>query len=69
MKKVREIEYTGKNLNDVFALPCVMAIIKVEGQPMLSLNRRITISQYLADPGDTLIEYENGKWFIQKGKS
>lgn len=69
MKKVREIEFTGKNLNDVFALPCVMAIIKVEGQPMLSLDHRRTVGEYLVDPGDTLVEYENGKWRIKKGKT
>lgn len=69
MKKVREIEFTGKNLNDVFALPCVVAIVKVEGQPMLSLNHRTAIAEYLADPGDTLVEYENGKWWIKKGKT
>ena len=68
MKKVREIEFTGKNLNDVFALPCVVSIVKVEDQPMLILNQRRTIGDYLADPGDTLVEYENGKWWIKKGK-
>lgn len=69
MKKVREIEFTGKNLNDVFALPCVLAIIKIEDQPMLILDHRMTVGEYLADPGDTLVEYENGKWWIKKGKT
>ena len=68
MKKVREIEFTGKNLNDVFALPYVVAIVKVEDQPMLILNQRKVIAEYLVDPGDTLVEYENGKWWIKKGK-
>ena len=69
MKKVREIEFTGKNLNDVFALPCVVAIVKVEDQPMLILNQRKVIAEYLVDPGDTLVEYENGKCRIKKGKT
>jgi hypothetical protein len=47
----------------------VTAIIKIEGQPMLSLNHRTALAEYLADPGDTLVEYENGKWWIKKGKT
>jgi hypothetical protein len=61
MKIIRKIEFTGKNLNDVFALPYVVAIVKVEDQPMLILNQRKVIAEYLVDPGDTLVEYENGK--------
>ena len=68
MKIIRKIEFTVKNLNDVFALPCVLAIFKIEDQPMLILNHRMAIGEYLADPGDTLEEYENGKWWIKKEK-
>ena len=41
MKEVRRIKFTGKNLNDVFALPCVHKIIKIIDTPQLVLETRV----------------------------
>ncbi len=67
-KIVRKIEFTGKNLNDVFKLPCVKSILKVEGEPMLALYTRMCETTYLASPGDTLVEYDDGKWCVENGE-
>ena len=66
MKIVRKIEFTGKNLNDVFQLPCVTNIIKIENEPWLVLNVKMMLYYHIATIGDTLVEYDNGMWDIQK---
>lgn len=68
IKEVRRIKFTGKNLNDVFALPCVRKIIKIVNQPQLIINSYILlkISSNVANIGDELVEYENGQWEIIK---
>lgn len=62
-----KIQFTGKNLNDVFGLPCVKAILKVDGKPVLVLWNYMMISSLrcIAEIGDTLIQYDNGKWEVQ----
>ena len=47
MKEVRRIKFTGKNLNDIFFLPCVSKIYKKDGKPMegslgKALNSKVT---------------------------
>ena len=67
MKEVRRIKFTGKNLNDVFALPCVKKIIKIFKQPQLVINQFMLVGNPLenvAQIGDELVEYENGQWEI-----
>ena len=64
MKEVRRIKFTGKNLNDVFALPCVSKIVKVKGQPRLEIDETTVID--IASIGDDLVEYDNGEWDIIK---
>ena len=69
MKELRRIEFTGKNLNDVFGLPCLRAILKVEGEPLLSLIPRMMKDVYLANPGDTIVEYDDGTWAVEIGEA
>ena len=64
-KIVRKIEFTGKNLNDVFKLPCVKAILKVEGQPMLILYPSKTYGHSFVNPGDTLLQYTDKMWDVE----
>ena len=66
MKIQRIINYTGKNLNDVFALPCVKGIIKVNNAPYLVLWRDMAHGDNcVARPGDDLVQYTNGKWSVE----
>ena len=67
MKIKRLIKYTGKNLNDVFPLPCVKAIIKSGDEPILVLWPDKTIGmERTCSKGQTLVQYENGQWFVDK---
>jgi hypothetical protein len=67
MKEVRRIKFTGKNLNDVFALPCVKKIIKIVNKPQLVIDPFMLVGNPLLDAthiGDELVEYDNGQWEI-----
>lgn len=67
MKEVRRVKFTGKNLNDVFALPCVRKILKIVNKPQLVINPFLMVGNPLMDVariGDELVEYENGQWEI-----
>ena len=67
MKEVRRIKFTGKNLNDVFTLPCVADIKKVLGMPLLSVYPIMLLcpsSARLVRPGNELVEYDNGLWKV-----
>lgn len=67
MKEVRRIKFTGKNLNDVFTLPCVLGINKVLSHPVLIINPIMLVcpsSARLVRSGNELVEYEDGKWEI-----
>lgn len=67
MKINRLIKFTGKNLNDVFGLPCVKAIIKSGDEPILVLWPDKTMGvERTVIKGDLLIQYENGKWFVDR---
>lgn len=66
MKIVRKIEFTGKNLNDVFKLPCVNCIIKIDAVPWLVLDNRKMATTNMCQPGDTLVQYTDGTWDIEK---
>ena len=67
MKIIRQIEFTGKNLNDIFNLPCVQSILKstYDLEPIVMLWEDYTLDcSYDKEVciGDTLVEYDNGKW-------
>lgn len=65
MNEVRKIKYTGKNLDDVFHLPCVISIRKYNGQPYLILDRHMIWGfDNIVPPGSELIELTNGEWEI-----
>ena len=64
----RKIFFTGKNLNDVFKLPCVKLVMKTDkAEPVLILYpQKVNRSQKLiAFKGDTIIQYEDGSWEVQ----
>lgn len=65
MKIRRKIQFTGKNLYDVFSLPCVKAIIKTgDATPVLILWPHCTHGIYVAPIGTTLTQFEDGHWEV-----
>ena len=68
MKKiVRTIIFTGKNLNDVFRLSCVKAIIKTDkAEPVLVLHRKKVTGPCVAPPHTVLRQYDDGTWQTEK---
>ena len=67
MKEVRRIKFTGKNLNDVFALPCVKKIVKIINEPQLIIYYFMLADKSKTEVvriGDELVEYEDGRWEI-----
>lgn len=69
-KVIRKIEFTGKNLNDIFYLPCVESIAKIRGHQFVMLFITMTNApgQSVAGIGDFIVEYDNGKWGVEMGK-
>lgn len=66
MKVLRQITYTGKNLDYMFLLPCVKAVLKVHAEPFLILWRdMVSGDNKVARPGDNLVQYSNGKWSVE----
>ena len=71
MKEVRRIKFTGKNLNDVFALPCVRKIIKIINTPRLVIYSDMLVGNPLMDVatiGSEIVEYDDGRWKIEPPK-
>lgn len=68
MQLIKRIEFTGKNLNDMFSLPCVKAIMKVNDNPVLILFRdSVAFRAYnTVEIGNILIQYDNGIWEVLK---
>lgn len=61
------IKFTGKNLNDVFSLPCVNCIIKLDEKPVVVLSPVFPPErQRFCEIGDTLVEYDNGCWDVER---
>ena len=79
----QRIQVTGKNLNELFVLPCVFQIQKgfimgEQGDPIPSQNiEDCTIgivhkplecmAETRAKMGDWLVEDDNGNWHVEKG--
>ena len=63
---VRRIQFTGKNLNDIFELPCTSNIIKLDNKPYLILHVQMARANHVAKVGNTLVEYDDGMWDIEK---
>ena len=68
MQLKRKIKFEGKNLNDMFGLPCVKAIFKVEAKPVLVLLTTSVVgrSRTVVEIGDTLVQYEDGTWEVMR---
>jgi len=73
MKIRRTIEFSGKNLNDVFSLPCVKCIMKVDetdryngmkGGMLLVCYRVMMRGGCIAKIGDRLVQYTDNSWEI-----
>lgn len=65
MKEILRIEFTGKNINDIFSLPCVKAIRKTRWGKIIAIFNNSNFVRI----GDTIVEYDNGKWgIIRKGE-
>ena len=64
MKEVQRVKFTGKNLNDVFALPCVRKVLKIDDKPLIVINPFMMVDNPLVRIGDELVEYDNGQWEI-----
>ena len=53
----QKIHFTGKNLNDVFFLPCVVGIMKMDSdEPFLVLRDGMSDGSHYAGIGDWLVE-------------
>ena len=66
MKILKQIAYTGKNLNDVFALSCVKAVIKIDEKSVLVLWQDVVRGEKtIAHGGDLLVQYTNGTWSVE----
>lgn len=63
----QKIQFSGRHLDDIFALPCVSSIIKSsDGTPILTFRPEYQEGfPIIAFPGDWLVEQDNGKWRIE----
>ena len=63
----QKIHFTGKNLNDVFFLPCVAGILKDGDGPFLALRTDYMSGKFFVYIGDWLVEEDDGKWHVEEG--
>ena len=64
----QKIHFTGKNLNDVFFLPCVVGVMKMDSdEPYLILRDGMSDGSHYAVIGDWMVEEDDGKWHVEKG--
>ena len=63
----QKIHFTGKNLNDVFFLPCVAGILKDGDRPFLALRTDCMSGKFFVYIGDWLVEEDDGKWHVEEG--
>lgn len=79
----QKIQITGKNLNEIFALPCVFKIQKSyimgeQGEPIPSQKLEDSFVEVAFNPlldscstwarvGDWIVEDGNGNWHVEKG--
>lgn len=64
---IENIKVDG-NVGDIFALPCINAVHKVEGAPVYELGYVTDVDSGQltkhARPGDWLCRDDNGKWYL-----
>ncbi|WP_281798560.1 hypothetical protein [Prevotella pallens] len=65
MKFKQAIAFDGRNLNDIFRLPCVESIDKGEnGKPYIKLYRSCTEGRLIATVGTVLVQFGNDTWQV-----
>jgi hypothetical protein len=65
MKFKQSITFDGRNLNDIFRLPCVESIDKGEnGKPYIKLYRSCTEGRLIATVGTVLVQFSGGTWQV-----
>ena len=65
MKFKQAIAFDGRNLNDIFRLPCVQAVEKGEnGKPYIKLYASCTDGKLIATVGTVLVQFSNDTWQI-----
>lgn len=65
MKVVSDIFFSGKNTDEVYNLPCVLAIMKGrDGKPAATLSKEHTKGRTIARIGDHICQYESGLWQV-----
>lgn len=78
----QKIQITGKNIGDLFRLPCVVEIQKcfVKGEHghyipsqniedcfVVIVHKPLYMAEIRAKMGDWLVEDDNGNWRVEKG--
>lgn len=59
------IGFDGRNINDIFSLPCVQKMEKGEnGKPYAILYPHHTEGRLVAQVGEILVQYATGKWQV-----
>ena len=73
MKTKQTIKFSGRNIDEIFRLPCVKAVIKSDNdEPVLIMkpNKMLAQSSCVAFVGDTIEELEDSTWnIITSGKN
>lgn len=65
MRVVLDIHFDGKNIDDIFNLPCISGITKDKNnKPVASLYRESTEGRTTLSLGDHICQYASGKWQV-----
>lgn len=65
MKVILDISFDGRNINDIYDLPRVMAVTKdAGGKPAAILKSTHTKGRTIARLGDHIYQYALGKWQV-----
>ena len=62
---VFKIQFDGRNVDNIFKLPCIRSIEKGEqGEVHVTLFADSTEGRQIAHTGDVLVQYKTGKWQV-----
>lgn len=65
MRVILDISFDGRNINDIYNLPCVMAVTKdAGGKPAAILKSTHTKGRTIARLGDHICQYESVLWQV-----
>lgn len=60
-----KIQFDGRNVENIFKLPCIRSIEKGEqGKVHVTLFPDSTDGRQIAQVGDVLVQYKTGKWQV-----